>query len=272
MSVRFLGPARRNGARRKGRSAAVRIFAGEATIEVNVADAAALEAEVARRLAGGTGFALATLNLDHLVKLRESPGFRAAYAAQDLVTADGNPIVWMSRLARRPVALLPGSDLVDPLARIAARAGAPVGLVGSTAHSLEGAADALTHRVPGLVIAARIAPPMGFDPDSPAADAVLDELRARGVRLCFLALGAPKQEMLAARGRVRTPEIGFASIGAGLDFLSGQQTRAPRWVRRIAMEWLFRMLGDPQRLARRYALSALILPGHALRALRQRRG
>lgn len=249
----------------------MRIFAGEEAIEINIASAEALEAEVGRRLAGGTGFALATLNLDHLVKLRESDPFRAAYAAQDLVTADGNPIVWMSRLAGRPVDLLPGSDLIEPLARIAARTDAPVGFVGSTRESLDGAADALSRRVPGLSIVARIAPPMGFDPGSAAADAILDELRSRNVRLCFLALGAPRQERLAARGRVRTPEIGFASIGAGLDFLSGHQARAPRWVRRIAMEWLFRMLSNPRRLTRRYALSAMILPGHVLRALRQRR-
>ncbi len=249
----------------------MRVFAGKQAIEVNVANAEALDVEVCRRLAGGKGFALATLNLDHLVKLRESDLFRAAYAAQDLVTADGNPIVWMSRLAGRPVDLLPGSDLIEPLARIAVRMGAPVGFVGSTRESLDGAADALSRRVPGLSIVARIAPPMGFDPDSAAADAILDELRSRGVRLCFLALGAPRQEGLAARGRARTPEIGFVSIGAGLDFLSGHQARAPRWVRRIAMEWLFRMLSNPRRLTRRYVLSAMILPGHVLRALRQRR-
>ena len=61
-------------------------------ISVNVPTWAVLQARVAERLAQRQGFALATLNLDHLVKLRASPLFRSAYAAQDLVTADGNPI------------------------------------------------------------------------------------------------------------------------------------------------------------------------------------
>lgn len=240
-------------------------------VAVNVSDRAALMSEVARRFAGGEGFALATINLDHLVKLRRDPAFAAAYAAQDLVVADGNPIVWLSRIAGRPVELLPGSDLVVPLAQAAAAAGVPVALLGSTVPALDAAAAELVRRVPGLQVAARIAPPMGFDPDSPAAAEMLAQIAQSGARLVFLALGAPKQERLAARGRALVPQAGFASIGAGLDFLAGTQTRAPEWARRFALEWLWRMLMSPRRLARRYAECALILPGEALRALRLRR-
>ena len=97
-------------------------------IAVNVADAGALLAEVRARFGRGEGFALATINLDHVVKLRSSAAFRAAYAAQDLVVADGNPIVWLSHLAGRPVELAPGADMVLPLAGEAARAGVTVAL------------------------------------------------------------------------------------------------------------------------------------------------
>ncbi|MCC5986618.1 MAG: WecB/TagA/CpsF family glycosyltransferase [Pararhodobacter sp.] len=226
---------------------------------------------VAALLAAGEGFALATINLDHLVKLVREPEFRDIYAAQDLVVADGNPIVWLSRLARRPVTLVPGSDMVVPLARLAAQQGVPVALVGATAPVLDAAAKALSARLPDLQIAARIAPPMEFDPQGADARDILATLEHSGARLCFLALGAPKQEALAALGRQLAPGIGFASIGAGLDFLAGSQKRAPRWVRAIAMEWLWRMLGNPRRLFRRYALCALILPGQALAAWRLRR-
>lgn len=253
------------------KGATVEFRFGNTTIRVNMPSRAALMAEAGRRLAAGQGFALATVNLDHLVKLRRDPAFRAAYAAQDLVVADGNPIVWLSRLAGRPVALVPGSDLVLPLARLAAGAGVPVALVGSTAEALEGAAERMVAEVPGLHIAARLAPPMGFDPAGPQADALLAEVQASGARLCFLALGAPKQEVLAARGRVLAPGIGFASVGAGLDFLAGRQVRAPRWVRAIAMEWAWRMLSSPRRLLPRYAACAAVLPGEALKALALRR-
>lgn len=237
---------------------------------VNVPTRAALLAEVEARFARGEGFALATLNLDHVVKLGRSPAFAAAYAAQDLVVADGNPIVWLSRLAGRQVDLVPGSELVAPLAALAARMAVPVALLGSTPAALAAAAAALERDHPGLAVVARIAPAMGFDPTGPAADACLDELRAAGARLCFLALGAPKQEILAARARGRLPGCGFASVGAGIDFVAGTQQRAPAWVRALAMEWLWRAAGNPRRLARRYADCFAVLPGLAWQAWRRR--
>jgi len=239
-------------------------------IRVNMPHLAALERAVRARLAARQGFALATLNLDHLVKLRSDPGFHAAYAAQDFVVADGNPIVWLSQLARDPVELMPGSDLVVPLCHWAAEADVPLGLLGSTEEALEAAAGELRLRVPGLRVTAQIAPPMGFDPLGDAAAGMLADLRAEGVGLCLLALGAPKQELLAARARALVPEIGFASIGAGLDFLAGRQHRAPEWVRAIAMEWAWRAATSPARLVPRYARCAAILPGQTVAALRQR--
>ena len=243
---------------------------GNYTVAVNVADWATLEHGLRTRIRAGEGYALATLNLDHLGKLSVPGPFRAAYGAQDFITADGNPIVWCAGLAGRSVALLPGSDMIMPLARIAADMGVKLGLVGSTEASLAGAARALEAAVPGLEVAASIAPPMGFDPDGAAARDILGDMQSAGVGLCFIALGAPKQERLAALGRQVTPEMGFASIGAGLDFLSGTQARAPRWARRIAMEWAWRMASDPVRMIGRYALSAQILPGHLWRAFKMR--
>lgn len=239
-------------------------------IVVNMPDAGTLLSEVRHRLQTGEGFALATINLDHLVKLTRDPAFRSVYAAQDLVCADGNPIVWLSKLARKPVTLVPGSDMILPLAQQAARAGVPVALMGSTDESLAAASAALKERVSGLQISAVIAPPMGFDPTGEAARAILHQIDASGAKLVFVALGAPKQEAFAAFGRQITPGLGFASIGAGLDFLSGRQNRAPDWVKAIAMEWLWRMLSNPRRLAKRYLDCALILPGQAVNAFRQR--
>ncbi len=240
---------------------------------VNFPTEAALLADVEALLAQGRGFAIATLNLDHVVKLRRDAGFRAAYAAQSHVVADGNPIVWLSRLAGRgEVALVPGSELIAPVAALAARVGAPLAFLGSTEVVLRAAADRLEADHPGLKVAACLAPPYGFDPESAAADALLDQVAASGARICLLALGAPKQEVLAARGFARHPQVGFLSIGAGLDFIAGHQTRAPVWVRKIAMEWLWRMASNPRRLARRYLDCALVLPSLAGSALKTRSG
>lgn len=229
-------------------------------IAVNIGSKAALLAAVRERFARREGFALATINLDHLVKLHSSESFARAYAAHDLVVADGNPIVWLARLARRPVSLVPGSEMVLPLARLAAEQGVSVALFGATEESLGRASGALTAQVAGLKVVCQIAPPMGFDPESPAAAQMLTALEASGAGLVFLALGAPKQEAFAARGRALAPGLGFASIGAGLDFLSGAQNRAPKWVQAIAMEWAWRAALAPKRLVPRYARCFAILP------------
>ena len=239
-------------------------------IEVNTPSMAALSEAVGARFRARRGFALATINLDHLAKLAADPAFVAAYLAQDLVVADGWPIVTLSRLAGSPVALLPGSDLVVPLCEIAAREAVPVALVGSHAQALADAKAALEARVPGLAVGLTIAPSRGFDPQSGEAAEILARVAASGARLCLLALGAPKQERLAARGRSLSPAVGFASIGAGLDFLGGHQRRAPRLLRRLRLEWLWRALSAPRRMGPRYLRAARVLPGHAWRAWRQR--
>ena len=240
-------------------------------IEVNVATRAALEADIRRRFARGQGFALATVNLDHLVKMAASPNFLDAYAKQDLVVADGHPIVWMSRLAGQPVDLMQGSNMILPLCQLAAQAQVPVALVGSNQVALDDAARILHGQVAGLDIALRLAPSGVFDPMGEEAAQILQQLNGDGIGLCFLALGAPKQEIFAARGRKLSPEVGFASIGAGLDFLGGHQQRAPMWMRRLALEWLWRIFGSPVRMVPRYARCFAILPRQIRLAWLQRR-
>jgi N-acetylglucosaminyldiphosphoundecaprenol N-acetyl-beta-D-mannosaminyltransferase len=252
-----------------GADAVLKIQEG-CTVRINAPSARDLLAAIEARLVAGEGFAVATVNLDHLVKLRTDLAFRDAYAHQTYVVADGNPIVWLCALAGRKVALTPGSELVDPLCALAARMGAPLALLGANDETLAAAATKLEADHPGLKVVAKIAPPYGFDPAGQGADACLDQVAASGARLCLLALGAPKQEILAARALSRVPGCGFVSVGAGVDFVAGAQVRAPVWARRLAMEWLWRMASDPRRLFGRYLGCAAILPGLAARAVAAR--
>lgn len=239
-------------------------------VSITAPTRAGLLIELEALLGDSRGFALATLNLDHLVKLGRLTAFREAYWQQSHVVADGNPVIWLQRLAGRPVELVPGSELIVPLAAMAGRLGVRVALLGSNEATLALAAARLEATCPGLTVVVRLAPPQGFDPESAEAEAALRVIEASGARLCFLALGAPKQEILAARGHMMLPQVGFVSIGAGLDFIAGSQTRAPAWVRRMALEWAWRMVLSPRRLVRRYADCALVLPGLALSAWRAR--
>lgn len=240
-------------------------------IAVTVTSLDDLLRDIATHFKQRKGFSLATLNLDHVVKLRDNTDFRAAYSAHSHVTADGHPIVWLSKLARQPVSLLAGADLIAPLAKLAGAMDMPVALLGSNEDTLQAAADVLQMQHAGLKVVKRIAPPMGFDPTGALADSYINQLDAAGVGLCFLALGAPKQELFAAHATKKTQTIGFVSIGAGLDFIAGSQVRAPMILRAIAAEWLWRLLTNPRRLGPRYAACLLVLPRLLISALKARR-
>lgn len=239
-------------------------------IRITHATRAALLDDITTRFSSRNGFTVATLNLDHIVKMRRDPAFLKAYRAHSHVVADGNPVVWLSGLAGRQIELVPGSELIAPLAALAARMDVPVAFLGSTQDTLDRAAARLVADYPGLRVVARIAPAFGLDVTGADADALIAQLEESGARLCLLALGAPKQEILAVRAAARLTDCGFASIGAGLDFIAGHQTRAPRLVRRFALEWAWRMASNPGRLAGRYATCAAILP-HLAREARQQR-
>ena len=219
---------------------------------------------VSARAGSGRGFTLFTLNMDHLVKRRSNPAFRAAYARATLVTADGAPVVAMARRQDRRVSVTTGADLVEPLCKAAAEDGLSVYLFGATRSSLEKAARSLRERHRGLSIVGLEAPPFGFDPQSPAADAAAARIAASGARLVLVALGAPKQELFADRAFSRHPQLGFVCIGAALDFISGEQVRAPRILHGTGLEWLWRLAAQPRRLAWRYWLCARLLGELAL--------
>lgn len=246
--------------------------AAAAGVAINFPNQDDLLQDIKQLLSEGHGFSVATLNLDHVVKLRSSEAFRAAYANHSHIVADGNPIVWLSRLAGRPVSLVPGSELIAPLASLAAQVGAPIGLFGASEVALAEAAALLEQDYPGLEVVDRIAPPFGFDPKGSQADTYIAQMDRSRARIWFLALGAPKQEVFAARASARLPAVGFVSIGAGLDFIAGSQTRAPGVVRAFALEWVWRMMSNPRRLGPRYLRCIGVLPGLSIRVLSGRLG
>ncbi len=238
---------------------------------VNFPTQEGLLADLSVKMTAKQGFSIATLNLDHIVKMRSNATFKSAYVAHTHVVADGNPIVWASGFGGRQIELVPGSELIKPLAKLAASLDVPIAMLGARQDTLDAAAERLEAEFPGLRVVAKIAPPYGYDPTGEDAKRDLEAVAASGAGLCFLALGAPKQEVLAIQAATHAPQCGFVSIGAGLDFIAGHQKRAPEWVQKIAMEWLWRMLSNPRRLAQRYLQCLLILPGLMMRARQQRK-
>ncbi len=196
-----------------------------------------------------------TPNVDHLIRFHEEPAFRALYADASYVLLDSRFLSHIFRVwkgLRIPVCT--GSDLTEQLfARVIAPEDKIV-LIGCSAEQ----ANRLAQRY-GLKGLRHYNPPMGFINDPQQVAACLQFVEAQGpFRFCFLAVGAPQQEVLAHELKTRGIARGLAfCIGASVNFLTGVERRAPLWLQLAGMEWLYRLLQNPGRLARRYLVRGL---------------
>jgi exopolysaccharide biosynthesis WecB/TagA/CpsF family protein len=192
--------------------------------------------------------------VDALVGTSDAPALRDKVNRFQIVAPDGQPVRWALNLLhglrlRQPVC---GTDLMWMLCGRAAESGVPIYLYGGTPAALESLQSRLRTKFPALRIAGAEAPP--FRPLTAAEDdAVVQRVNRSGARLLFVGLGYPKQDefAIAHRGRVQAVQL---CVGAAFDFLSGHKRRAPAWMRRLALEWLYRFLSEPKRLWRRYLI------------------
>ncbi len=229
---------------------------------INVATQQDLIARVVADVRGGIAGTVFTINLDHLSKLRRDEAFRAAYGRARHVSADGFPVVLLARAEGVRIDRVTGADLVVPLARAAAEAGIAVYFFGTSSEVLDAAIARLKAMVPGLVVAGAEAPPMGFDPRGPAAADAARRIVASGAGICFLALGAPKQEVFADFAVETVGKGSWLGVGAALDFIAGHRTRAPKFFQRVGLEWAWRAFQEPRRLLPRYLENAGWLASH----------
>jgi exopolysaccharide biosynthesis WecB/TagA/CpsF family protein len=143
-----------------------------------------------------------------------------------------------------------GPNLTLDVCRAAAAEELSVFFYGSTAETLEQLERRLPTLVPGITIAGTR--PSRFARSTPAElDDIAAGIRASGASICFVGLGCPRQEVFAFENseRLSMPTI---AVGAAFDFHAGLQPEPPAWIQRAGLQWLQRLLGDPQRLWRRY--------------------
>jgi len=214
-----------------------------------------------------------TVNVSHLCLAARHPELERLFRSADVILADGMPIVWMSRLRGRALrARVTGSDLMEPLARRAAVEGWRIFLCGGEEGVAERAAARLCEAAPGLQIAGTAAPRFptpGSLTDGSHNRALLAQLRAARADIVLVAFGAPKQE-LWIRHHLETDALPVPvaiGVGGSLDFIAGQQRRAPPWMRRSGIEWIHRMTTQPRRLGPRYAADLLTFAQLAAREL-----
>lgn len=197
---------------------------------------------------------IVTANVDHIVCLRRSPAFRAAYRSAWLTTADGMPVYLYARW--RGVRLrerAPGSDLIATLIRRFEPSRHRPFFVCAN----QGVADALAARLSAdLIPAAFAAPPFGFEADPAYCRTLCERIRSHGTTHLVFGLGAPKSEIWAHRHRDLIGDCYVLPVGAGLEYATCLKRRAPAAVRRVGLEWVWRLLLEPRRLFRRYAVDS----------------
>jgi N-acetylglucosaminyldiphosphoundecaprenol N-acetyl-beta-D-mannosaminyltransferase len=217
-----------------------------------------------------------TPNVDHAVLFQEHAGLRQAYAEASLVLADGAPVVLASRLLGRPLPeRVAGSDLVPKVFDAAAagsdaRGRLKVYLLGGMPGVAERAATNIESKWPHIEVVGTDSPPLGFERDSEQNAELLAEIAAAQPDLLLVGLGAPKQELWVHAHRESIAAPVALCIGATIDFLAGERKRAPTWMRRCGVEWLYRLLSEPRRLGRRYARDAWLFPRLVYQEVMQR--
>lgn len=195
------------------------------------------------------GYAV-TPNVDHLVRLHEDAAFRELYADADFVLLDSRFLSRLLRVTRGvDLPVCTGSDLVARLFADVIRPGDPLVLIGGTPEQAR-----FLSRRHGLRRLAYHNPPMGFVRDPLAVEECLRFIEAHSpFRFCLLAVGSPQQEIIARHLQRRGRARGLAlCIGAAVDFITGTRKRAPQRMQRAGLEWAYRLLHEPSRLARRY--------------------
>jgi N-acetylglucosaminyldiphosphoundecaprenol N-acetyl-beta-D-mannosaminyltransferase len=201
----------------------------------------------------GQGGSIVTMNVDHAVLLERHVGLQDAYRAAAHRYADGMPLVWLSRLVGRPLPeRVTGADLVPAVLARAEAVGLSVHLVGGSPQAALAAREAVLARHPLLRWTGQESPERGFERDPIVAAAVVAAVSSAAPDVVLVCLGAPKQEEWALRHGAELPGSVLLCAGAAVDFLAGTAVRAPQWVQRAGMEWLFRLLKEPGRLWRRY--------------------
>lgn len=220
------------------------------------------EAEVVHRIVSesraGQGGWVVTPNIDICQRARRDPVLRDLVRHATLTVPDGMPLLWAARLRGGALAeRVTGSSLIFSLSRAAARAGLSVYMLGGDVGVPELAGTELARRYPGLRVAGTDAPPVGFEDLPDGVTLIRKRLCEAAPDIVYVGLGFPKQEQLIAELGPALPGTWFIGCGAAIPFAAGTVPRAPIWMQRSGLEWVFRLSKEPRRLFRRYLVNDL---------------
>ena len=201
---------------------------------------------------------IATANVDFLVQAQSDEALRRILLDAHLVLCDGTPLLWASKwLGNKLPERVAGSDLVPLMLSLAVEHGYRVFLLGAAEEMNRKAAENILKKHPGLIVAGRYSPPLAPLEKMDHAD-IRRRIQAADADIVLVAFGCPKQEKWIS---MNYRELGVpvcVGVGATVDFLAGAVRRAPVWMRKCGLEWSWRLLMEPRRLATRYGKGFII--------------
>lgn len=200
----------------------------------------------------GEGAYVCVSNVHMCMETFDDLSFRHVVNSADLVIPDGRPISWGQKLLGfKDAKQVRGQDIMNELCRLSGIQRLNIGFYGGISSDLlEQVVQQLTKDYPDIQISYKFSPP--FRPLSQDEDsAVVKAINDAGVNVLFVGIGCPKQERWMAEHKDSVHCV-MLGVGAAFDFIAGSKKHAPRWMQKVGLEWLFRLLSEPKRLWKRY--------------------
>ena len=208
-----------------------------------------------RFVAERTPHQLCSVNPEFVMAAQHDAEFMRVLNHSAVNFPDGVGLLWAARRMGRPLhERVAGSDLTVQIAALSARKGWRIFLLGAGHGVAELAATKLRAQYPGVNIVGALAGSPAVDREDP----IVDRVRQAAPDILLVAYGAPKQDKWIARNIERIGAPVAIGIGGSLDFIAGVQRRAPRWMQRIGLEWLYRLVREPWRWRRQSALPRFV--------------
>ena len=196
---------------------------------------------------------IVAINVDVVIKIEQDAYLKRITDQADMVLVDGKPLIWISKLHKRPVkAKISGSDLVPKLCEKAAEKGYTIFIIGGKDGIAEQAKRKLEKQLSGIKIVGTYAPPYGFEKDKNELDKINQMISGVHPDLLIGCFGCPKQEKWIYENYKKYDATVSVCAGATVDFLAGNIRRAPGWMSDHGLEWFYRFTQEPKRMFKRY--------------------
>ncbi len=225
-------------------------------VPISVIDMATALASIDRKIANGQGGYICIRDTHGVMVAQDDPHFREIHEQAFMVTPDGMPLVWLGRLdGHSDIRRVCGPDLVDALCKHSLQRGYRHYFFGGSQRVADALAKSLSSRYPGLELVGCESPPFSavtLEPNEKACS----QIRAAEPDIVWIGLGSPKQEYWMHSNAPLLPGVILIGVGAAFDFHAGTIRRAPVWMQKNGVEWLYRLFQEPTRLWRRYLILA----------------